>query len=179
MSKAIIFIQEGFEEIEAFATIDILRRGGVDLTISSITDNSMVISSRGVTIKTDIVLSQISSDYDMLILPGGPGTANFKSCKPLLNLIEKFYSENKYLSGICAAPTIFGMLGILKDKTATCFPSCEGDLKAKNLSQDNVVTDGKITTSRGPATAIPFALKILELLEGKSVAEEVKIKILY
>ncbi len=181
MSKAVIFIQKGFEEVEAFAVIDLLRRGKVELTTCSVTEENAVVSSRGVEVKTDKVFSQmVAEDFDMIILPGGPGTSNFKSNQHLLDLLIKYNNEGKYLSAICAAPTILGSLGLLKDKTATCYPGCEGELNAaKFVDNEAVITDGNITTSRGPATAFLFALKCLELLQGKETVEAVKRAILF
>ncbi len=181
MSKAVIFMQKGFEEVEAFAVIDLLRRGNTDLTTCSATEENAVISSRGVEIKTDKVFSQIADqDFDMIILPGGPGTSNFKSNKALLDMLVKYNNEGKYLSAICAAPTILGGLGLLQNKTATCYPGYESELNAaKIVDNEAVITDGKITTSRSAGTALQFALRCLELLEGKDTAETVRKTIVY
>lgn len=179
--KVVVFLVEGFEEIEALAPIDILKRGEVEVDIVSITNEKAVLSARKIEIKADKIIDEINFDkYEMIILPGGPGTNNYYNSELLLEKIKEF-SINKKLGAICAAPTVFASLGLLQNKKAVCFPSCEETLinNGANLVKDRVVTDGNITTSRAAGTAIDFSLQLLKELKGENVAEKIKNQIVY
>jgi len=180
MYEAIIFLTEGFEEIEAVTTLDILRRGGVNAASVSLTGERVVKGSRNISVTADLIFDDLRDvSYTMLILPGGPGTPNYKNHEILLELLRIHNSKGYRLAAICAAPTIFGMLGFLSDKTATCYPTMESELNAAKISQDAVVTDGNITTSRGPATSIEFALELVRIIKGDPEANEVASAILF
>lgn len=182
MSKnAYIFLAEGCEECEALITVDILRRGGVDVTTVSISDTDFVTSSHNITFKADKKFSEINLDAaDMLILPGGmPGTNNLMACKELTDLVLRYYNSSKRIAAVCAAPTIFGQLGLLKGKKATCFKGMEDKLVGATVVNEQVVTDGNITTSRGLGTTIPFALELLKLLVSEEAANMISNKIIY
>lgn len=179
--KVVVFLVEGFEEIEALAPIDILKRGEVEVDIVSINNEKSVFSARKIEIKVDKSIDEINFDeYEMIILPGGPGTDNYYKSELLLEKIKEF-SINKKLGAICAAPTVFAKLGLLKNKKAVCFPSCEETLinNGANLVKDKVITDGNITTSKAAGTAIDFSLQILKVLKGKDIAEKIKNQIVY
>jgi len=179
MYDALIFLAEGFEEIEALATLDILRRGGVVAVSVSLTGRHEVTGSRDVTVHADIVFDQIDDTAEtMLILPGGPGTANYKKHEILLELLRLHNSDGGHIAAICAAPTVLGMLGLLWNKTAVCYPTLENELKAAKIGQCNTITDGNITTSKGPATTMDFAFELLRILKGNEVAAEVAEKML-
>ena len=183
MSKVYVFLAPGFEEIEAGTPVDILRRAGISVSMVSIDDSEYVTGARGIAFKADAKFSEIDKNAaDILVLPGGmPGTTNLYNSEPLMELVKEYNEAGKRIAAICAAPTIFGKLGILQGKKATCYPGMEDDLLGADVSYESVVTDGNITTSRGMGTAIDFALELLTLLansdEAKSMAEKVVYKL--
>ena len=182
MSKVYIFLAPGFEEIEAGTPVDILRRAGIDAEFVSIEDTDYVTGARGITFKADIKFSEIDkSSADMLVLPGGmPGTTNLLKFEPLMDLVKEFNEAGKRIAAICAAPTIFGALGILEGKKATCYPGMEDQLTGADVYVEPVITDGNITTSRGMGTAIDFSLELLSLLTGNAeIASDMADKIVY
>ena len=181
MKKAYLFLATGFEEVEALTVVDILRRGGVDCKTVSIMGDYDVTSSHVVTVRADLVFEeQDLSDADMLIMPGGiPGTPNLKAHKGLEKLILQYKEKRKYLAAVCAAPTIYGEMGLLEDKNATCYPGMEEGLHGANYLTNRVVCDGQFITSRGMGTCIDFGLMLLEKLTDKDNADEVAHKIIY
>lgn len=181
MSKVYVFLATGFEEIEAGTPVDILRRAGVDVKMVSIEDKEYVTGARGITFKADAKFSEIDKDAaDIIVLPGGmPGTTNLYNFAPLMNLVKEYNSKGKRIAAICAAPTIFGKLGLLEGRKACCYPDMEDDLKGATVSYDSVVTDGNITTSRGMGTAIDFSLELLTLLTDRQNADEMAKKVVY
>lgn len=181
MKKAYLFLATGFEEVEALTVVDILRRGNVDCKTVSITGDYDVTSSHAVTIRADLVFDeQDLSDADMLIMPGGiPGTPNLKAHKGLEKLIQQYNEKRKYLAAVCAAPGIYGEMGLLEGKNATCYPGMEEALQGANYLTNRVVCDGQFITSRGMGTCIDFGLTLLEKLTDKDTADEVAHKIVY
>lgn len=181
MAKTLIFLADGFEEIEALTVVDLLRRAGIDITMVSIMGRKSVTGSHQITVEADELLDAADFDSaDMLILPGGmPGTSNLFGCEPLKERIREFYDKNKLLSAICAAPTVYGKMGLLEGKKATCYPGCEADLKGADPQTSEVVKDGNFITSRGMGTAIPFGLAIIEQFQGKEAADTMAAKIVY
>ncbi len=173
MKKALIFLTTGFEEIEALATVDILRRGEVDIKIVSLTDQKTVVGSHAIPVVADLLFSEVDfSIVDMLILPGG--TPKINDHEGLKQQVKAFAEAEKDVAAICAAPMVLGGLGLLKGKSATCYPGFEKYLDGATLkTQDAVVVDGKIITGRGPGLTFDFALQLLEVLAGKSKKEEV------
>ena len=174
--KAIILLAEGFEEIEAVTCIDLLRRAGIDVTVAGLSD-IRVKASRGTNILADKKLDEAGSDFDACILPGGmPGAANLAGSTKVKNLIQKMNSEGKLIAAICASPAIvLAPMGILKNKTTTCYPGMQDTFgKDTTYKEENVIVDGNIITSRGPATAMEFALAIVEKLAGKETADKVR-----
>lgn len=174
--KAAIFLAEGFEEIEAVATIDVLRRGGLDLTIASVKESKEVTGSHGITIIAEQLFNEMYFDaFDMLILPGGmPGTKNLRAHIELCELLLRFYQENKVLCAICAAPSILGELGILDGKKATCYPGFEGALKGCEVLDQPVVASGRIITGKGAGVAIQFGLEILRLIKDAEYVDSLQ-----
>jgi 4-methyl-5(b-hydroxyethyl)-thiazole monophosphate biosynthesis len=170
--KTAVFLITGFEEIEAITPVDILRRGGVEVTTISLTGELTVKGSHGIEIVADTLFDP-AADFDMLILPGGPGTKYYHKHKEFLKKLETYNTQGKILAAICAAPTVLGSLGLLKNKKATCFPSMESELNAGELTRAPVVTDGNITTSRSAATAMAFALELLARAVDSNKAEEI------
>lgn len=181
MKKAYLFLATGYEEVEALTVLDILRRGGVECKMVSVMGEKAVTSSHNVTILADLLFEeQDLEDGDMLIMPGGiPGTPNLKAHEGLEGLIRTYAQEGKYLAAVCAAPTIYGEMGLLEGKDATCYPGMEDGLKGANKKTDSVVCDGCFITSRGMGTCIDFGLTLLEKLTDKETADGIAKKIVY
>jgi 4-methyl-5(b-hydroxyethyl)-thiazole monophosphate biosynthesis len=170
-----IFMAEGFEEIEAITVIDILRRADIVLKTVSINESKKVTGDHGLTIETDLTMDEVSNEeVSTIILPGGGGTQNLEKSESLTALLEDAFKNNKNLFAICAAPSIFGKLGFLVDKKATCYPGFEQYLEGYKKCDQDVCIDGNIVTSRGPGTAHKFAYAIVEYLKSKAVSEELQ-----
>ena len=175
-----VFLADGFEEIEALTVVDILRRGDIPVKTISITINHTVCGAHSINVIADGLLDDVKDDIDMLVLPGGmPGTTNLDANEKLRTLLLKAIESGKYVAAICAAPLILGKLGVLKDKTATCYPSFESYLEGASLSTDRVCFSENIITSRGPGTASDFALFIVEKLKGKELRDKIHGDMLY
>lgn len=174
MKKAFLFLAPGFEETEAIGTADVLRRGGVNVTIVSVMGDKMVEGAHGISVATDASFGDVDyKDADVLILPGGmPGTNNLNAHEGLKTLLKSQYEAGKYVAAICAAPIVLGGIGILKGKKATVYPGFEGQLIGADVKTDAAVKDGNIITGHGPGLVYQFGLTILEALKGKDVAEE-------
>ena len=173
--KAIIILADGFEEIEAITVIDILRRAGVEVAVCGL-GSEKVKGSKGVVIVTDKMFQGNETGYDACALPGGmPGAENLAVSDKVKNLLLDMNDKGKIIAAICAAPAIvLAPLGILDDKTATCYPGMEqGFSDSTEYSKDRVVVDGNIITSRGPATALRFAITITEKLCGPAIAQKI------
>ena len=181
MPKTAIFLADGFEEIEALTVVDLLRRAGIDITTASIMGRKNVTGSHNITVEADALLEDIDFDStDMIILPGGmPGTTNLGACAPLVEKIKEFDAKEKMLCAICAAPTVYGKLGLLKGKKACCYPGCEVDLLGADVQTSTVTKDSHFITSRGMGTAIDFGLAIIEHFQGKENASAMSRKIVY
>lgn len=181
MSKVYIFLADGFEDIEGLTVVDLMRRAGIEITTVSIKDTREVTTSHGITLLTDRLFKDTDfSDGDMLVLPGGmPGTVNLGAYEPLVELLKNYYAEGKKVAAICAAPSIFAKLGFLKGRRATSYPSFLDQQSGTVITEDSVVSDGNVTTSRGLGTAIDFALSLITQLEGGKKAEEIADSILY
>ena len=166
MKKVGIFMADGCEEIEGLTVVDIVRRAKMDITMISITDKKEVTSSHNVTFLTDTLASEADYDgFDAIVLPGGmPGTLNLGASEIVNEVIKKFAAEGKIVAAICAAPSVLGAAGLLKGRHATCHPGFEEKLEGAITSEDAVVVDGNIITSRGMGTAIDFGLAIVVCL---------------
>lgn len=179
MSKVNMYFATGYEEVEALTVVDLLRRVGIETNMVSITNEKTVTGSHGITVTMDKVFDE-AGEADMIILPGGmPGTTNLLACDKLTDMIKDYYNKGRYIAAICAAPTVFGKLGLLKDRRATCYPGMEDELFCEEALEDAVVMDGKIITSRGLGTAIDFALAIITALMDDEVATDLAGKIVY
>jgi 4-methyl-5(b-hydroxyethyl)-thiazole monophosphate biosynthesis len=181
MAKAYVFFATGTEEVEALTVVDILRRAKVETEMISTTGEIYITGSHGITVKMDRLIEDTDDSADMIVLPGGiPGVPNLLSNKQLNDIIYKYdKTDGKYLAAICAAPTIYGKLGLLKGKKACCYPNMEDGLLDAEVSFDAVVADGKYITSRGLGTAVPFALRLVSLLVSDEVSEQLASKIVY
>ncbi len=179
MAKALVLMAEGFEEIELTSIVDILRRGGVTVTIAGLKDGILT-GARGIKIQPDISLNSIKEFYDIMILPGGsPGYINLGKDRRVLELINKYNGAGKIVAAICAAPTVLAKAGILAGRKATVFKGMENELIDAKYVDKPVVEDGNIMTSQGPGTAMEFALVLLRRLTDEKKANEVKEKLLY
>lgn len=176
-SKAMVyvFLADGFEEIEALAPVDILRRGGVDVNTVGI-GFEKITGSHGITVTCDLTEDRIKlADVDAIVLPGGmPGTTNLEKSKTVDNAIEYAYKNEKIIGSICAAPSIIGKKGILNGKSATCFPGFEQYLEGAHLLDLPVVRDGKIITACGAGAALDFGFSLLEALKDKATASSLR-----
>lgn len=169
MKSIYVHLAEGFEEIEAITIIDVLRRSGLEVVTVSISNDLMVTGAHKIAVKADILFK--NADYkqaEMIVLPGGmPGAKNLSEHEGLNSQIKKFFDEGKLLGAICAAPLVFGKLGILKGKKVVCFPGFENYLTGAVVKEDPVVLDGNIITGRGPGVAMQFAYEIVRLLKDE------------
>ncbi len=173
MKTIFIFLITGFEEIEALATVDILRRAELDVKTVSLTDNKIVVGSHGVPVTADIMFSEGNyANAEMLVLPGG--TPAYNEHEAVKKEILAFANQGKRVAAICASPMVLGGLGLLEGKKATCYPGFEQYLTKAVLNTDKaVVVDGNITTGRGPGLTIDFALSLVEQVAGKAKRDEV------
>ena len=175
MAKVVIILADGFEELEAVAIIDVLRRAGIEIVSAGLHEGS-VSSARNVKVIPDTIIDTITSDdFDMLVLPGGmPGAANLNADERVGGLIRDFNRKGKMTGAICAAPYVLANAGILDGKRVTSYPSFKDKLGPAIYEEKTVVEDGNILTSRGPGTALCFALAIVEKLAGKEKAQQIK-----
>lgn len=164
MKKIAVHLAEGFEEIEAVGIIDVLRRADLDVSVISVTGNLLVTGAHQLKIAADVLFEHVDySIMDMIVLPGGmPGSANLDAHAGLKAQIQKFDQEKKQLAAICAAPLVYGNLGLLEGKQAVCYPGFESHLKGAEVLTVPVVESGHVITGRGPGVVLQFALKIVE-----------------
>lgn len=180
MSKVNMYFATGFEEVEALTVVDLLRRAGITVDMVSITGIKEVKGAHGITVRMDKIFDNADDDVDMLILPGGmPGTTNLAAHLGLETMIKTYNNRGKYIAAICAAPTIFGKMGLLKGKLATCYPGMEDGLVDAYVQYDPVVIDDNIITSRGVGTAIDFGLAIVKILIDQEKADKLAKAIVY
>ncbi|MDY0327335.1 MAG: DJ-1/PfpI family protein [Arcobacteraceae bacterium] len=175
MSKIVVPIASGFEEIEAISIIDVCRRAGIEVIVAGV-ESWEVPGANKIEIKCDYLFEDIDfTDIDMIVLPGGWGGTNILASNELVqNKLKEFKQNDKYIGAICAAPFALHKAGVLNEKY-TCYPSVEEQIRINGYSDKNkVVLDGKVITSRGPATAICFGLEIVKILEGATMYESIK-----
>lgn len=173
MKTIFIFLTTGFEDIEAIATIDILRRAELNVKSVSLTDSKQVMTSHQVLVTADLMFDQVNfSEAELLILPGG--TVKFNEHENMKKELLAFANKGEKVAAICASPMVLGGLELLDGKNATCYPGFEQYLKGATLQTDKaVVVDGNITTGRGPGLTIDFALNLVEQLAGKEKRDAV------
>lgn len=170
-----IFFADGFEDIEALATVDILRRAELPVRTVSINDAFFVKSASGMVVKTDCTIAEITADdADFIILPGGmPGTNNLFLNEQLKKIITNHFAAHRNIAAICAAPLIIGQLGLLKGKNVVCYPGFETYLFGANILNKSVVQHDNLITGKGPGVSLEFALKIVEVAVSKQKADEI------
>lgn len=175
MAKVLVPLAEGCEELEAVTVIDLLRRAGIEVVVAGLKPG-VVKASRGVQLVPDVTLDQaLAHDYDMVVLPGGmPGAAHLKDDARVVDLLKKMASAGKYTAAICAAPMVLAEAGLLRGKQATSYPGFLDGLPGVTLRDEAVVQDGTVLTSRGPGTAMDFALQLVETLAGRAKREQVE-----
>lgn len=182
MKNTYLFLAEGFEEIEAIAPLDILRRGNVNVYTVSITDNKTVKGSHGINIIADYTLDEVKfSDAEMMIFPGGSaGAKNLSTCGILMNWLNEHYAANKPIAAICASPgVVLGKLPIPAGFQMTVYPGYERFLEGKTIKRDGVVVCQQIITSRGAAFSLEFGYAILEMLRDKDMSDTIAAGMLY
>lgn len=179
--KTGIFMADGCEEIEGLTVVDILRRAGLEIEMISISSSKSVTGSHGITFLTDTVFEDVNFDaLDAVVLPGGmPGTLHLGAHEGVISLIRQFAASGKLTAAICAAPSVLGAAGILDGKHAVCHPGFEEKLTGAIVSEDTVMTDGTVITSRGMGTAIDFALAIVSYLKDDAAVSDLKQKLVY
>ena len=164
----------GFEETEAIAPLDLLRRAGVE--VQTVGLNGLVIrGSHGICVEADMEIGDADfKDLEMIILPGGlGGVASIRACKPAMDAVRYAWENGKYTAAICAGPTVLADLGITDGKKATCYPGCEGQMGSAVMVHAAAVTDGKLITGTSAGCAIPFGLALIEALKGADTAEKI------
>ena len=181
MAKVYAFLADGLEEVECLAVVDVLRRSGVEVTLVSVTGDRKVIGSHGIELVTDALFEDVNPDVaDVLFLPGGmPGTNNLKAHMGLRAAVECANKQGRRIAAICAAPSILGSMGLLKGRTATCYPGFEDQLTGVSYTSQGVVTDGNITTGRGLGFALDMGLELIRLLQGPQQAQKIAAAIQY
>ncbi len=175
MSRVLVPLAAGFEDLEAVTVTDLLRRAGLTVVIAGL-DGQIQRGSRGVMLQPDTTLeAALTHEFDMLVLPGGqPGTNNLKADERIIGLVQKMVAEGKYVTAICAAPSVLAAAGVLDGKRATSFPGALDAYPQVQQQRAAIVEDGKLITSRGPGTAMDFALTLIERLVSKATRDEVE-----
>ena len=191
IKRAIVFLAEGFEEVEAITPIDLLRRAGFDVTTISIGDDPVVLGSHNIPVTADMVIDDLINNdgYDIVILPGGmKGTQNLGKCARVCEMIKSYNDDpDKFVAAICAAPTVLAQNGILKDRKALCYPGPDlikiladgGAVLKDNYHNINAIIDDHIITGKGAGAAIDFALAIITAMETAESADLIADKIAY
>lgn len=179
MATVLVLLASGCEELEAVTVINLLRRAKITVVAAGLDKRVQPVRcSRGTVLVPDRALNEVMDiDFDMVVLPGGqPGTDNLRKDERVRTLLRKMQQAGKFIAAICAAPMVLGEAGVLAGKKATSFPGClEGlHLADVSLSAESVVRDGRVITSRGPGTAMDFALVLVEALAGRQVRDQVE-----
>jgi 4-methyl-5(b-hydroxyethyl)-thiazole monophosphate biosynthesis len=177
MARVLIPLARGFEELEAVTVIDLLRRAGIEV-ITAALEEGPVKGSRGTVLLADATLDEVKDqDFDMIVLPGGlPGADHLDQDPRIHALLRRLDASGRYTAAICAAPKVLAHAGLLDHKKATAFPGVLDalDLEGTELSSQGVQVDGRLITSKGPGTAMDFALELIEQLLGRAVREQVE-----
>jgi protein deglycase len=175
MPKILVPISNGFEEVEAVSIVDVCRRAGIEVITAGVEDN-ILIGAHNIKIETDKKISEVSSDnFDMIALPGGlPNAFTLAENSDVQRLLKEFKEKNKKIAAICAAPYALHKANVLNENY-TCYPSFEEKIKDEGyINNKNIVIDSNVVTSKGPATAMEFALEIVKILKGDEVYFSVK-----
>ena len=170
-----VFFADGFEELEALSPVDVLRRAGVAVTTVGV-GKRQITGAHQIPILCDTTTQELQiRDLEMIVLPGGmPGTTNLEASEIVMAAVDQALEEGKWITAICAAPSILGHRGILKGKKAICFPGFEDALEGAELSKEPVCIDGNIITAKGAGVALEFALTLVACLKGEDTARKLK-----
>ncbi len=171
-----VFLAEGFEEMEAIAPIDLLRRAGCDVKTVAVGGALVVRGAHGIAVTADMLEADVTTaSLEAVVLPGGmPGTLNLEASETVQKTIGYAYDHGLVLGAICAAPSVLGHRGFLNGKCAVCYPGFENALEGANVKQDSVVTDGNIVTAKGAGVADAFGLALVAALVSKEKADELR-----
>lgn len=170
-----VLLGTGFEEMEAIAPIDLLRRAGVQVLTVGI-NGKTIYGSHNIGIEADITIDQMDlTDLEMIVLPGGlGGVASIRACKEAMDAVRFAFENNKFTAAICAGPTVLADLGITDGKNATCYPGCESGMGSAVMAADKAcVRDGNVITGTSAGCAVPFALALIAALKGEEAADTV------
>jgi 4-methyl-5(b-hydroxyethyl)-thiazole monophosphate biosynthesis len=179
MMRALVPLADGFEEIEAVTIIDILRRGGFDVTIAAVGDMRPT-GSHGISIECDAPIEAcVNEPFDAIVLPGGPGTRLLRESAMIIAAVTRSAARGVTVAAICAAPTVLEQAGLLKGKRATSHPDQRSEMKTCRYVEEPVVDDGNVITSRGAGTAIEFAAAVVRKLAGEDAARDILARIQY
>ncbi|MES9853661.1 MAG: DJ-1 family glyoxalase III [Candidatus Thiodiazotropha sp. L084R] len=177
MARVLVPLAQGCEELEAVTITDLLTRAGIDVVTAGL-DNQPVKASRGVTLVPDTTIDDVEADdFDMIVLPGGLPGADYLDADPRIHsLVKRLHQQGKYTAAICAAPKVLAGAGLLNGRKATSYPGVldSMSLPQVELQPEAVVRDDKVITSRGPGTAMDFALELIEQLQGRKTRDEVE-----
>lgn len=173
-----MFLGTGFEETEAIAPLDLLRRGGVEVKTVGL-NGPVITGGHGIGVAADIQIADLDiSDAEMVILPGGlGGVASIRACAPAMEAIRTVWEQGRFCAAICAGPTVLSDLGITDGKNATCYPGCEEGMGSANILCEAAVRDGNLITGTSAGCAIPFGLKLIEALKGEAEAQRIAAQI--
>lgn len=169
-----VFLADGFEEVEAMAPVDVMRRAKLDVATVGVTGGE-VTGSHNITVRADIALDDVQlENIEGVILPGGmPGTLNLEKSQGVIDAVRYAYENGKIIAAICAAPSIFGHLGYLEGRKATCFPSFETELNGAEYTAAHTETDGNVITAKGAGCAVEFGHAIVSKAVSKETADKV------
>ncbi|MGB5131006.1 MAG: DJ-1 family glyoxalase III [Steroidobacteraceae bacterium] len=175
MKRVLVPLAEGFEELEAVTIIDILRRAGIEVVVASLAGNP-VRGSHGIALTADAALDEVSGQlFDLIALPGGmPGASNLKDDPRVAAIIRRHYGAGRHVAAICAAPMALAAAGVLKGRRATCYPGFLNSAADLTLVDEPVVVDDRVITSRGPGTALDFALELVAQLQDPAASQRIE-----
>jgi len=164
----------GFEETEAIAPLDLLRRAGVSVATVGL-NGKVIYGSHGIGVEADIEIGEMDlTNMEMIVLPGGlGGVASIRACKEAMEAVRFAWENGKYTAAICAGPTVLADLGITNGKNATCYPGCEGQMGSANMVAEAAVMDGKLITGTSAGCAVPFGLALITALKGQEAADAI------
>lgn len=181
MKNAVIFLAEGFEEIEALAPADLLRRAGVNVTLASITEHLTVKGAHGITVTADATAEALPPAPELIVLPGGcPGYENLAASAAIRAAVDSAVKDGRYIAAICGAPAaVLGRRGLLSGKAAVCYPGMENEMTGAVVQAGGVSVDGNFITGKSAGAAIDFALTLVEILAGAQTRKKIKNGIVY